>query len=95
MFRRNLNFFYIKLIFTKIKLCYKIYIQEGELIMNGTITVSEKDELIMKLVHYFVTKENYAPIMVNGVKNEIWLENLDAYYKIVRINSNYIHNRYK
>ena len=60
--------------------------------MNGTITITEKDELIMKLVHYFVTKENYSPIMVNGVKNEVWLENLDAYYKIVRINSNYIHN---
>lgn len=61
--------------------------------MNNLISVTEKDELIMKLVHYFVTKENYAPIMVNGVKNEIWLENLDAYYKIVRINSNYIHNK--
>lgn len=60
--------------------------------MNNGITVSEKDELIMRLVHYFVTKENYAPIMVNGVKNEIWLENLDATYKVVRINSNYIHN---
>lgn len=60
--------------------------------MNNAISINEKDELIMKLVHYFVTKENYAPIMVNGVKNEIWLENLDAYYKIVRINSNYIHN---
>ena len=60
--------------------------------MHGTISITEKDELIMKLVHYFVTKENYSPIMVNGVKNEVWLENLDAYYKIVRINSNYIHN---
>ena len=60
--------------------------------MNGVISITEKDELIMKLVHYFVTKENYSPIMVNGVKNEVWLENLDAYYKIVRINSNYIHN---
>lgn len=61
--------------------------------MNNTISVTEKDELIMRLVHYFVTKENYAPIMVNGVKNEIWLENLDANYRIIRINSNYIHNR--
>ena len=61
--------------------------------MNEMISVTEKDELIMKLVHYFVTKENYAPIMVNGVKNEIWLENLDAYYRIIRINSNYIHNK--
>ena len=61
--------------------------------MNGVISISEKDELIMKLVHYFVTKENYSPILINGVKNEVWLENLDAYYKIVRINSNYIHNK--
>ena len=60
--------------------------------MNGVISITEKDELIMKLVHYFVTKENYSPILVNGVKNEVWLENLDAYYKIIRINSNYIHN---
>ena len=60
--------------------------------MNDTLMISEKDELVMKLLHYFVTKENYSPIMVNGVKNEIWLENLDAYYKIIRINSNYIHN---
>ena len=56
------------------------------------IPFSNKDELVMKLVHYFVTKENYAPILVNGVQNEVWLENLDNYYKIIRINSNYIHN---
>ena len=31
--------------------------------------------------------------MVSGVKNEVWLENLDAYYQIIRINSNYIHNK--
>ncbi|UKI28500.1 MAG: hypothetical protein L6V78_06200 [Clostridium sp.] len=40
----------------------------------------------------FVTEEDYEPILVNGVKNEIWLENLEAPYKVVRINSNYIHN---
>ena len=57
------------------------------------ISFTDKDELIMKLVHYFVIKENYAPILVNGVNNEVWLENLDADYKIVRINSNYIHNK--
>ena len=28
--------------------------------MNGVISITEKDELIMKLVHYFVTKENYV-----------------------------------
>ena len=40
----------------------------------------------------FVTEEDYEPILVNGVKNEVWLENLDAPYKVIRINSNYIHN---
>jgi len=54
--------------------------------------LNNKDELIMSLVHYFVTEENYTPINVQGAKNEIWLENLDAPYKIVRINSKYIHN---
>ncbi len=56
------------------------------------VKVNEKDELVMRLVHYFVTEENYEPIVVNGVKNEIWLENSEAPYKIIRINSNYIHN---
>jgi len=54
--------------------------------------ISKKDEIIMRLVHYFVTEEDYQPIIVNGVKNEVWLENLEAPYKVIRINSNYIHN---
>lgn len=54
--------------------------------------VDKKDEIVMRLVHYFITEENYQPIIVNGVKNEIWLENLNANYKVIRINSNYIHN---
>ena len=62
----------------------------GEKYMS--LTISNKDEIIMRLVHYFVTEENYQPIIVNGVKNEIWLENLERPYRIVRINSNYIHN---
>lgn len=57
-----------------------------------SVIVNNKDEIIMRLVHYFVTEENYQPIIVNGVKNEIWLENLEASYKVIRINSNYIHN---
>ena len=56
------------------------------------IDISKKDEIVMRLVHYFITEEDYQPIIVNGVKNEIWLENLDAPYKVIRINSNYIHN---
>ena len=54
--------------------------------------ISEKDLISMKLLHYFITKKNYNPIIVQGVENEIWLENLDEDYKVVRIVSNYIHN---
>lgn len=64
-------------------------IYEGEK-MNTIL--NNKDELIMSLVHYFVTEEDYTPINVQGVTNEIWLENLEAPYKIIRINSKYIHN---
>ncbi len=54
--------------------------------------INKNDEIIMSLVHYFVTEENYTPIVVRGVENEIWLENIEGPYKIIRINSNYIHN---
>lgn len=54
--------------------------------------VDKKDQLLMQLAHYFITVENYTPIVVNGVKNEIWLENIEAPYRIVRINANYLHN---
>jgi len=56
------------------------------------ITIGNKDEMVMKILHYFVTEENYRPIIVNGVQNEIWLENLDNDISLVRININYIHN---
>ena len=53
---------------------------------------SREDELVMKLLHYFITEANYTPIVLHGANNEIWLENFDNDYKIVRIVSNYIHN---
>lgn len=56
------------------------------------ITIETKDEIIMRLVHYFVTEEDYTPMIVNGVKDEIWLQNQNGPYKIIRINANYIHN---
>lgn len=59
--------------------------------MNFNV-INKNDEIVMALVHYFVTVENYTPIVVKGVKDEIWLENLDGPYRIIRINSNYIHN---
>ncbi len=58
----------------------------------STIVMDKKEELVMRLVHYFITQENYTPIVVNGVKNEVWLENFNGPFRIVRINSNYIHN---
>lgn len=50
------------------------------------------DENVMKLLHYFITIQGYNPIVLHGAENEIWLENMDSDYKIVRIVSNYIHN---
>ena len=54
--------------------------------------INERDLISMKLLHYFITKKNYNPVIVQGVENEIWLENLEADYKIIRIVNNYIHN---
>src|SRR5574344_856729 len=56
------------------------------------LSISKNDEITMRLVHYFVTKEDYQPVLVNGLDNEIWLENLDKPYEVIIINSNYIHN---
>lgn len=50
------------------------------------------EEIIMKLLHYFITDKNYNPVILHGAKDEIWLENLDGEYKIIRLVSNYIHN---
>lgn len=55
--------------------------------------ISEKDnELVMKLLHYFITEREYSPVVLHGAQNEIWLENLNGDYKIIRIVTNYIHN---
>lgn len=55
-------------------------------------TINRKDLIVMKLLHYFITEQNYSPIILQGAEDEIWLENLDGDYEIVRIVSNYIHN---
>lgn len=59
--------------------------------MNSSI-ITSGDELVMKLLHYFIKERGYNPVILHGAQNEIWLENLDQEYKIVRIVSNYIHN---
>lgn len=60
--------------------------------MQGQIILNKNDEVVMKLLHYFITEQGYSPIILHGAKNEIWLENLNSDYKIIRIVSNYIHN---
>ncbi len=57
-----------------------------------TEVIDDKNLMVMKLLHYFITEKNYNPIILQGVENEIWLENMDSEYKIVRIVSNHIHN---
>ena len=57
-----------------------------------SVVIRENDQIMMSLVHYFVTKCNYAPIHVQGVRDEIWLENLEGPYRIIRISSNSIIN---
>lgn len=59
--------------------------------MKMTI-MNEKDLLIMKLLHYFITKQNYSPIVIKGVEDEIWLENKNNEYSIIRIITRHIHN---
>ena len=60
--------------------------------MNNEMKLDDKNLMVMKLLHYFITEKNYNPIILQGVDNEIWLENLNANYEIVRIVSNHIHN---
>lgn len=57
------------------------------------IIINKNDEIVMKLLHYFITEVGYSPIILHGAKDEIWLEKLDSNYQIVRIVSNYIHNK--
>jgi len=54
--------------------------------------VNKKDLLVMKLLHYFITNKNYNPIILHGLENEIWLENPNEQYRIIRLVMNYIHN---
>lgn len=60
--------------------------------MENEMMLDEKNIIVMKLLHYFITEKNYNPIVLQGVDNEIWLENLDEDCKVIRIVSEYIHN---
>ena len=56
------------------------------------VKINNKDVIVMNLTHYFITEENYNPVVVHGINDEIWLENMNSDYKIIRIVSKYIHN---
>lgn len=56
------------------------------------IIINDKDLFVMNLVHYFITEKNYNPIIIHGINDEIWLENLESDYKVIRIISKHIHN---
>lgn len=60
--------------------------------MPKEIKLNNNDLLIMNLVHYFITEKSYNPVVLHGINDEIWLENLDNDYKLIRIVSHYIHN---
>jgi len=57
------------------------------------IIFKSDDLLVMNLINYFITEQNYNPMIIHGVNDEIWLENLNSDYKIIRIISHHIHNK--
>ena len=57
------------------------------------IVFKSDDLVVMNLLNYFITEQNYNPMIIHGINNEIWLENLNNEYKIVRIVSHHIHNK--
>ena len=60
--------------------------------MKKEMALTNRDLMILNLVNFFVAEENYNPIVVHGVDNEVWLENMNGDYKVVRIISHHIHN---
>lgn len=51
------------------------------------------DLLVMKLIHYFIVSENYTPIIIKGIDDEVWLENKNKEYSIIRIVTRKIINK--
>lgn len=55
-------------------------------------SIERKNLLTMKLLHYFIMEKNYNPVILQGADDEIWLENFNSDYKLIRIVSNTIIN---
>lgn len=59
---------------------------------ENVINMTSKDIIMFKLAHYFITEKDYNPIIMHGINDEIWLENLKEDYKVIRLVGHYIHN---
>lgn len=59
---------------------------------ENVINMTSKDIIMFKLAHYFITQKDYNPIIMHGINDEIWLENLKEDYKVIRLVGHYIHN---
>ena len=57
------------------------------------VVFKSDDLVVMGLLNYFITEQNYNPMIIHGITDEIWLENLNSDYKIIRIVSHHIHNK--
>ena len=51
------------------------------------VKINDKDDVILKILHYFITEEDYKPVIINGLENEIWLENMEQDLQLIRINT--------
>lgn len=54
--------------------------------------IDDNELLVMKIIHYFIVNENYSPIVIKGITDEVWLENKNNSYSIIRIVTKHIHN---
>lgn len=55
--------------------------------------IDENELLVMKFIHYFIINEDYTPIVIKGINDEVWLENRNNSYSIIRIVTKHIHNK--
>ena len=55
--------------------------------------IDENELLVMKFIHYFIINEDYTPIVIKGIDDEVWLENRNNSYSIIRIVTKHIHNK--
>ena len=55
--------------------------------------IDENELLVMKFIHYFIINEDYTPVVIKGINDEVWFENRNNSYSIIRIVTKHIHNK--